>query len=36
MAQETQAGALCLPGGLGWGGRWGGSSEGREYMYVCL
>ena len=34
MSQETQTGALCQPRGVGWGGRWEGSSEGREYMYT--
>ena len=28
MAQETQAGALCLPEGMGWGGRWEGVQKG--------
>jgi len=34
MAQETQTGALCQPGGVGWGGRWEGVSKGREYVYT--
>ena len=33
MAQETQIGALYQPGGVGWGGRWEGSSKGRGNMY---
>jgi len=36
MAQETQTGALNQPIGMGWGGRWEGSSKGREYMYTYL
>ena len=35
MAQETQRGALCKPGGVGWGGRWERGSGGRGYMYTC-
>ena len=35
MAQETQTGALYQPRGVGWGGRWEGSSKGRGYMYTC-
>ena len=34
MAQETQAGALYQPRGEGWGGRWEGDSERREYMHT--
>ena len=34
MAQETQTGAVCQPRGVGWGGRWEGSSKGRGYMYT--
>ena len=34
MAQETQAGALYQPGGVGWGGRWEVVSKGRAYMYT--
>ena len=33
MAQETQIGVLCQPGGVGWGGRWEGVSVGRGYMH---
>ena len=33
MAQETQTGALYLPGGVGWKGRWKGGSKGR---YICI
>ena len=33
-AQETQAGALYQPRGVGWGGRWEGVSKGRGYMYT--
>ena len=35
MAQETQTGALYQPQGVGWGGRWEGSSKGTGYMYTC-
>ena len=35
MAQETQTGALCQPGGVGWGGRWERASGGRGYMYAA-
>ena len=31
VAQETQTGALCHPGVVGWGGRWEGGSG---YMYT--
>ena len=34
MAQETQARAVYQPRGVGWGGRWEGSSKGRGYMYT--
>ena len=34
VAQETQTGALYQPRGMKWGGRWGGSSKGRRYMYT--
>ena len=34
MAQETQTGALYQPGGVAWGGRQEGGSEGRGYMYT--
>jgi len=34
MSQETETGALYQPRGVGWGGRWEVSSEGREYMYT--
>ena len=34
MAQEIQTGALYQPRGVGWGGRWGGVSKGRGYMYT--
>ena len=34
MAQETQTGALYQPRGVGWGGRWEGSSIVRRYMYT--
>ena len=33
MAQETQTGAVCQPGGLGWGVRWEVGSGERGYMY---
>ena len=36
MAQETQTGALYQPRGVGWGGRWEGSSKGRAYIYPWL
>ena len=34
VAQETQAGALNQPRGVGWGWRWEGGSKGRGYMYT--
>ena len=34
FAQETQTGALYQPRGVGWGGRWERSSNGRRYMYT--
>ena len=34
MAQETQTGALYQPRGVGWEGRWDGSSGGRGYAYI--
>ena len=34
MAKETQTGALYQHRGMGWGGRWEGSSKGRGYMYT--
>ena len=34
MAQETPAGALDQPRGVGWGGRQEGVSKGRGYMYT--
>ena len=34
MAQETQAGAVYQPRGMGWGGIWEGGSKGRGYMYI--
>ena len=34
MSQETQTGALYLPRGVGWGGRWEGGPEGRGCMYT--
>ena len=34
MAQETQRGALCKPGEVGWEGKWEGGSGGRGYMYT--
>ena len=34
MAQETQTGVLYQPRGVGWEGRWEGSSQGRGYMYT--
>ena len=36
MAQETQTGALYLPSGVQWGGRWEGGSKGRGYIYIYL
>ena len=30
------AGALCQPGGVGWGGSWEGGSRGRGYMAACV
>jgi hypothetical protein len=33
-AQETQAGALYQPRGVGWGGRWEGVSKRMGYMYT--
>ena len=35
MSQETQTGTLYHPRGVGWGGRWEGSSKRRGYMYTC-
>ena len=35
VAPETEIGALYQPRGLGWGGRWEGSSKGRGYVYTC-
>ena len=32
MSQETETGALCQPGGVGWGGTW----FKREGIYVYL
>ena len=34
MIQGTQTGALWLPRGVGWGGRWEGGSRGRAHMYT--
>ena len=34
MAQETQAGALYQPRGVGREGRWEGGSNGRGYMHT--
>ena len=34
VAQETQTGALYQPRGVGWGGRWEGSSKGMGYVYT--
>ena len=34
MAQETQTGALYQPRGVGWGGRWEGSSRGGGHIYT--
>ena len=36
VAQETQTGALYQPRGVARGGRWEGTSKGREYMYTCV
>ena len=36
MAQEIQAGALYQPRGVGWGGKWEGSSKGKGYIYLWL
>ena len=37
LAQETQAGALYQPRGVGWGGRREGGSKGRGYnVYLWL
>ena len=36
MAQETQTGALYQPGGVAWGGRQEGGSEGRGYIYTPM
>ena len=33
VAQETQAGALYQPRGVGWGGRWEGASMGGD---ICI
>ena len=35
VTQETQAGALYQPRGVGWGGRWERGSKGRGYMCNC-
>ena len=32
--RKLKQGALYQPKGVGWGGRWKGSSEGRGYMYT--
>ena len=34
MSQETKAGALCQPRGVGWGGRWEIGSKERGYVYT--
>ena len=34
MAQKTQTGGLYQPRGVGWGGKWEGSSKGRGCMYT--
>ena len=34
ITQETQAGALWWPRGVGWGGRWQGDSRQREEIYT--
>ena len=34
LAKETQTGALYQPRGVGWRGRWEGSSKGRGYMFT--
>ena len=34
VAQETKTRALYQSRGMGWGGRWKGVSEGREYIYT--
>ena len=34
MSQETQTGALFPPRGVGWVGRWEGSSKRRGY--ICI
>ena len=34
MPQETLNRALYQPGGVGWGGRWEGSSKERGYTYT--
>ena len=34
MAQETQTGALYQSREVGWGERWEGGSQGRDYMYT--
>ena len=34
MAQETQAGALYQPGGVGWAGVYEAGSKGSGYMYT--
>ena len=34
MAQETQTGALYQSRRVGWGGKWDGKGDGREYMYT--
>ena len=33
MCKEISTGALYLPSGVGWGGRWEGGSKGKGYMY---
>ena len=33
MAQETQTGALCQPGGVEWGGRWREVQKGGD---ICI
>ena len=34
MSQGTQTGALYLPRGVGWGGRWEGGLKERGHMYT--
>ena len=36
MSQETQAGSLYQPRGVGWGGRWEGGSKGGVYIYIYI